>query len=164
MTPTARTLQALRADGWTAEVVERWIPGANVRRDLWGIGDVLAMRADALLLVQCTSRANVSARIRKAQAEPRLRTWLHHASRRFEIWGWGKRQGRWNCRVVPVVLNGDYLSAAAEAQFHAPTVEKFRPAIAPHKPYRAGWTHNRGTMGRSSSGTSRPSDGAAEQR
>lgn len=106
MTPTSRTLDALRADGWTVDVVERWIPGANIRRDLWGIGDVLAMTADKLLLIQCTSDGNVSARVRKAKAEPRLQTWLAEPSRGFEVWGWGKRMGRWECRKVPVTLDG----------------------------------------------------------
>lgn len=105
MTPTSRTLDALRGDGWIVEVVERWIPGANIRRDFLGVGDVLAMRADALLLVQCTSDANISARISKAKIEPRLRTWLADPSRGFEVWGWSRRGGRWECRKVPVVLD-----------------------------------------------------------
>jgi hypothetical protein len=106
MTPTSRTLDRLRADGWdVVEVVERWIPRANIRRDFIGIGDVLGMTADRIILVQCTSDANVSARIHKAQAEPRLRVWLSHPSRTFEVWGWGQRQGRWECRRVPVVLD-----------------------------------------------------------
>ncbi len=105
MTPTSRTLNELRKDGWTVAVVESWIPRLNIRRDLWGIGDVLAMTADKLLLIQCTSEANVSARVHKAKAEPRLQTWLADPSRAFEVWGWGKRMGRWECRKVPVTLD-----------------------------------------------------------
>ncbi len=105
MTPTSRTLDALRGDGWIVEVVERWIPGVNIRRDFIGVGDVLAMKADALLLVQCTSDANISSRVNKAKVEPRLRTWLADPSRMFEVWGWSRRDGRWECRKVPVVLD-----------------------------------------------------------
>jgi hypothetical protein len=95
----------LRADGWTAQVVESWIPRLNIRRDLWGIGDVLAMKpGEPLLLVQCTSAANVSARIAKAKAEPRLRTWLA-CGQRFEVWGWDKRDGRWTCRKAVLLLD-----------------------------------------------------------
>lgn len=32
LTPTARSLDLLRRDGWLVEVVERWIPGARLRR------------------------------------------------------------------------------------------------------------------------------------
>jgi hypothetical protein len=105
MTPTARTLNLLRADGWTCQTVESWIPRLNIRRDLWGIGDVLAMRiGEPLVLIQCTSDTNVAARIGKAKAEPRLRTWLA-CGQRFEVWGWSKRAGRWVCRRIPLVLD-----------------------------------------------------------
>ncbi len=112
MTPTSRTLKELRSNGWTCQTVEQWIPRLHVRRDLWGVGDVLAMREDSpVLLVQCTSGSNVAARIAKAKAEPRLRTWLR-CGQRFEVWGWSKcgkagRQKRWTCRKVPVTLQGD---------------------------------------------------------
>ena len=43
--PTARTMAALRSEGWTVEVVEKWIPGAQIRRDLFGVIDVLAITA-----------------------------------------------------------------------------------------------------------------------
>jgi hypothetical protein len=36
MTPTASSLEWLRYNGWYAEVVERWIPGADVRKDHLG--------------------------------------------------------------------------------------------------------------------------------
>lgn len=39
-TPTARTLRYLRAQGYAADVTERWIPQARKRRDLWGFCDV----------------------------------------------------------------------------------------------------------------------------
>ena len=98
MTPTARTLKLLRDKGWTCQTVESWIPRLNIRRDLFGVGDVLAMKiCEPLLLVQATSAANVSARIGKAKKEPRLRTWLV-CGHRFEVWGWGKRNQRWERR------------------------------------------------------------------
>jgi hypothetical protein len=99
MTPTARTLTALRRSGYVAEVVERWIPGANIRKDLFGIGDVIAVRAGdpGPLLIQCTTADHVSHRRRKALASPGLRTWLA-AGGRFELWGWQKRGNRWEAR------------------------------------------------------------------
>jgi hypothetical protein len=42
MTPPVRTLRHLRRAGYTAAVVETWIPHVNRRRDLFGFADVLA--------------------------------------------------------------------------------------------------------------------------
>ncbi len=105
-TPTARTLNLLRAEGWTCQVVESWIPRLNIRRDLFGVADVLAVKPgeSAVLLIQCTSTPNVASRFGKAKAEPRLRTWLA-CGQRFEVWGWDKRGGRWECRRIPLVLD-----------------------------------------------------------
>src|SRR5580658_4564279 len=105
MNPCARTMSAIRAAGGIAEVVERWIPGRNIRVDLFGIGDVLAIRpGERPLLIQATTGSHVAARIAKAKAEPRLRAWLRTGST-FEVHGWGKVDGRWHCRIVPLVLD-----------------------------------------------------------
>jgi hypothetical protein len=44
MSPTARSLKKLRKEGWTASVVEKWIPQVKRRRDCFGF-DVLACKA-----------------------------------------------------------------------------------------------------------------------
>ena len=106
MTPTQRTLAALRADGWCAEVVERWNPHARVRQDLFGGIDILALRGAETLGVQCTT-TGVAERVRKLRALDTLATMLA-AGWRVEVWGWrkacaaGKRRGRktWQPRVV----------------------------------------------------------------
>jgi hypothetical protein len=36
VTPTARTMSALREAGYTPAVVERWLPRLNIRQDLFG--------------------------------------------------------------------------------------------------------------------------------
>lgn len=100
MTPTARTLAALRADGWLADKVEQRIARINITRDLFGVIDILAIRGAEVLGVQATSRSNVAARLRKiaeSEATPRIR----EAGIRLEVWGWGKMaNGRWECRKV----------------------------------------------------------------
>src|ERR1700734_2393701 len=90
--PTTRTLKFLKDSGFTAAVVEKWLPKVNRRRDLFGVGDVLAVsrRERLTLLVQCTSMTNVSARVRKAQASAELLVWLR-AGNAFEVWGWDAR-------------------------------------------------------------------------
>jgi hypothetical protein len=92
-TPTQRTLKALRLDGYTAEVVEKWIPMTRQRKDLFGVIDILAMRPGEILGVQTTSGSNLSARLAKARAEPRLAAWLA-AGGKFVVHGWAKRGKR----------------------------------------------------------------------
>jgi hypothetical protein len=108
MTPTARTVQLLRKAGFLAEVVERWlpIPGKSVRRDLFYIGDVLAVDPirKTFFLVQCTSLDHVADRLAKAKGRPELETWLR-AGGSFEVWGWSKRG------VKRVAVTGEDLAA-----------------------------------------------------
>ena len=99
MTPTQRTLKKLRDDGWIAEVVERWVPGANIRKDLFGWIDIMALRDGQTLAVQCTSYSNMSARIKKIEesetiAEVRKAGW--------SVWviGWRKVNNRWAEKTV----------------------------------------------------------------
>ncbi|MGH8118342.1 MAG: hypothetical protein ACREPY_18435 [Rhodanobacteraceae bacterium] len=106
MTPTARTLTALRSDGWTAEVVERWNPHARVRHDLFHVADILAVRGPATLAVQVKAGSCVAARVAKLRASPALPLLLM-AGWRIEIHGWrrvkvkrGGKATRWACRVV----------------------------------------------------------------
>jgi len=88
--PTSRTVQELKRTGWTAQIVEKWIPQAKRRVDLFGVGDVLAIReGQAPLMVQTTTGDHVAARILKAKAEPRLVLWLRCGCS-FEVWGWRK--------------------------------------------------------------------------
>lgn len=107
--PTQRTLARLRADGWTAEVVERWNPYAKVRHDLFGFVDVVAMRpGTGLLAVQATSGANVAARLDKLASEPRTAVWLRSGGL-LEVWGWRKTGPRgkrktWAVRQVNGML------------------------------------------------------------
>lgn len=100
MTPTSRTLKYLRDDGWTAEVVEKWIPGANIRKDLFGFIDVMAIRDDETLAVQVTSGGNVSARIKKIEDIETLAA-VRKAGWGIEVHGWRKNaKGRYQLRIV----------------------------------------------------------------
>ena len=67
MTPTQRTLKLMRERGWIAEVTERSIPGANIRKDLWTFCDVLCIHPESgeILAVQTTSASNMAARVKK---------------------------------------------------------------------------------------------------
>jgi len=45
MTPTNQIPLALRRSSNVADVVERWVPCARIRRDMFGFADIIAVRA-----------------------------------------------------------------------------------------------------------------------
>src|SRR5437016_410518 len=89
LTTVGRSLVLLRRLGFLADVVERWLPKIERRRDLFGFGDVLAVhpRDKLFLIVQATSLSNVGARLTKAKSKATLKVWLHSGGQ-FEVWGW----------------------------------------------------------------------------
>jgi len=103
VTPTARSLAWLRREGFVAVVVERWLPHANLRSDLWRFADLLAAhpRERIFLLVQSTSIANVASRVRKARSCPELRAWTQ-AGGTVEVHGWQKRGPHWELKRVAI--------------------------------------------------------------
>ncbi len=107
MTPTVRTLARLRQMGYVADVVERWLPRVGVRRDLFHCIDIVAVHPaiEGVLGVQCTSKPNLAARVGKVRQQPEVAIWLK-ASNRIEVWGWHKRNGRWDAERIEV-LAGD---------------------------------------------------------
>lgn len=92
MTPTALSLRHLKEQGYTAAVVEHWNSFARIRQDLFGVIDLVAVKAGepGVLGIQTTTASNQVARLDKARQEPRLSVWLA-AGNRFEVWGWGRR-------------------------------------------------------------------------
>ena len=100
VSPTSRTLKKLRDDGYVAEVVEKWIPGANIRRDLFNFIDVVGIRGAETIGVQCTSRGHVNDRCKKIADAEHVGA-VREAGWRIEVHGWSKnKSGRWQCKVV----------------------------------------------------------------
>jgi hypothetical protein len=102
--PTTRTLQRLRDDGWTAQVVETWNPHVRQRRDLFGIIDVLAVGPAGVLGVQTTSRGNMSSRRTKMLACEHLAA-IREAGMILELDGWdqpGGKGSRWRVKTERV--------------------------------------------------------------
>jgi hypothetical protein len=97
--PTARTLNLLRAEGFEVDVVERRLPHCCVSVDLFNMFDLIAVRADlpGSLGVQCTSGANHAARVRKLLANPVLPVWLR-AGNGAVVVSWRKVKGKWLSR------------------------------------------------------------------
>jgi len=82
------------------QTVERWIPQARKRVDLFGIGDILCVGAD-VVMVQTTSYSNISSHVRKITGSPALPI-LRKAGIGILVHGWRKRCGRWIVREVDV--------------------------------------------------------------
>lgn len=97
--PTQRSLEKLRAEGYLCQIVERWNPHVRIRQDLFGIGDILAIREGETLLVQTTSRGNVAARVTKIQESEHLDKILA-AGWKITVHGWGKLKAGWTCKIV----------------------------------------------------------------
>lgn len=99
--PTSRTLDKLRKEGYKAQVVEHWNSWAKVRQDLFGFIDVVAIRADCkgVYGVQATTYSNAWARVKKIREIEAALVWLA-AGNRLEVWGWHNKQGKWDAYVV----------------------------------------------------------------
>lgn len=87
----------LESQGYRVAVVEHWNSFAKVRQDLFGVIDVLAIKAGETLAVQCTSDDNVSHRVKKIRKSDALGDMLS-AGWRVEVHGWKKRGRFWVCR------------------------------------------------------------------
>lgn len=92
--PTQRSLKHLRDLGFAADVVERWIPGANIRRDMFQIVDIYALdEYGRSIYVQTTSASNMAARRAKIQTSDILP--LLALRGKVLLHGWKKVNGRW---------------------------------------------------------------------
>ena len=89
MSPSARTLKYFKDNDIPAGVVDRWIPQANKRVDLFGFIDIIAMYPDAIVGVQCTSGSNHSSHKTKILASDKSLQWLGLG--RIELWSWEKK-------------------------------------------------------------------------
>lgn len=113
MTPTARSLAYLRAKGYTAGVVERWIAPARRRIDLGGFGDIVAWAPDGgILAIQATSDdtgGNTGVRIRKILELPEAALWLASGGR-IIVHGWARRGKRrfWTLTVENEITLADF--------------------------------------------------------
>jgi len=99
MTPTQRSLAALRELGYLVEVVEKWNSFTRTRKDLWGWADLLAIRRGEVLAVQVTGEG-VANRVKKVMDSETIGR-VREAGVRVEVHGWRKNvKGRYVQRVV----------------------------------------------------------------
>ena len=112
LSPTQRTLKYLKDEGWKAGIVERWLMGAKVRRDLFNIIDIIAIKPDkGIIGVQSTGQ-DFSGHYKKLTQEQAqdTRDWLE-AGGRLVLIGWrklkvkrGGKAMRWTPRIQEIKL------------------------------------------------------------
>jgi hypothetical protein len=119
--PTELTLKFLRSAGYEAGVVERWIPQARKRIDLFGFADIVAVHPNiaGTLYVQTTSAANHAGHLAKVCAAPAARIVLG-AGNRIWVCTWKKAGRLWEPRIEEVFphmfLTLDALGVSAEVK------------------------------------------------
>ena len=108
MTPTQtayynaqRSIRDLEARGYVAANVEKWMPFQSRRQDLFGFADVIAFKEShaEILLVQTTTKSNMSARKKKILANDTAKKWLA-AGHHIEIQGWYQVGRYWHCDYI----------------------------------------------------------------
>lgn len=81
-----RAREKLEALGWLVGDVEKWLPQAKKRIDLFGIIDLVGLKDGQTLGLQVTGPTNVSGHVDKMLSEPRLVDVLN-ANWIVEVWG-----------------------------------------------------------------------------
>ena len=117
ISPTQRTLKAMREQGRLCGIVERFNSYAGkfgIRQDLFGFIDIICIDpVDGIIAVQSCGQA-FSPHIDKLLGERNeaVYEWLKHAP--LELWGWrklkvkrGGKAMRWVPRIADIVLEGD---------------------------------------------------------
>ena len=114
LTPTQRTLRALRQQGLVCAVVEKWNAHARVRQDLFGIVDVIALDpARGFIGVQCTGANGWSDHWQKLTVDKaqEVLQWLETPGGVVELWAWrqikAKRGGKaliWQPRIAEITI------------------------------------------------------------
>lgn len=109
MTPTQRSKALYLELGYQVEVVERWVPGANVRKDVFGIGDLLAVHPRGRMVLVQTTTANIMERVRKLIGNTPASDWMRAGGEiHFNAWTKTGPRGKrktWTCRLLLAVAD-----------------------------------------------------------
>ena len=111
ISPTSRTLEYIRSQGWKADIVERFNPHAGKfgrRKDMFGFGDIVALGENSIIAIQSCGQAFVQHDKKITQDEdvaPNVLKWLECGGRVMLI-GWrkvklkrGGKAMRWSPRI-----------------------------------------------------------------
>jgi len=116
LTPTQRTLRALRAEGRIVGTVERWNPHVGphgIRQDLFGFIDLIALDPQRGIVAIQSCGKSFSQHVRKildSDCTQAAIEWLRCGGR-IEVWGWRKvklkRGGKakvWRPRIREITI------------------------------------------------------------
>ena len=102
--PQGRATKLLESHGYLVDVVERISRRGNMtwRNDLFGGFDLMAVDEQGkVLVVQVTSRSNVSARVIKVNGLPIVER-FRKAGVIMQVWGWGKTKTKGDWQIVDI--------------------------------------------------------------
>jgi hypothetical protein len=100
--PTKRSLEHMRKQGYSCAIVEHWNSFVRRRQDLFGFIDVLCLRDGETVAVQTTSASNMSERIKKIADHENVAA-VRAAGWKIIVHGWRKNAaGRYVLREVDV--------------------------------------------------------------
>src|SRR3990167_7446831 len=92
LSPTQRTLKALREQGAIADITERYIAAIHIRKDLFGFIDLVALvPGKGIVGVQCTSDTHRADHKDKILANEHAPEWLKYGGEK-KLWTWGKKK------------------------------------------------------------------------
>jgi len=98
--PTTRSKALLEKRGYLVAIVEKVIPHSFIKIDLFGFGDLLAVKPGMILLVQTTSASNITSRVKKIEAHDNYPMVLA-SGMLVEVHGWRKpaNSRRWEVTI-----------------------------------------------------------------
>ncbi len=132
ISPTSRTLAALRNLGLHPWMVERWIPGARIREDLFNIIDIIALdhggpakitdeagrtikgrfKGGVIGVQSCGQSFSAHWRKLTIEKAEMSRLWLETNGCSLQLWGWrrlkvkrGGKAMKWTPRVKEITLS-----------------------------------------------------------
>ena len=100
MTTAARSRDLMRHLGYLSEVVEHR-QGRFLRKDLFDLGDTLAIKPGAIILIQAYRSGATKQHAHLNGSHPTVRAWLR-AGGRFQHHRWFARKAGWMCRRLEV--------------------------------------------------------------
>jgi hypothetical protein len=102
MSPTQRTRKSLKDAGIHSYIVEHFNVYSQVRQDLFGFCDIVAL-GPKIRAIQCTTQSNFDARFKKIIANEDARKWVELGGA-VELYAWGLYGARgkrktWQARI-----------------------------------------------------------------
>jgi hypothetical protein len=100
MSPTQRTIRALKEQGRVCGIVEKWNSFAGIRQDLFGIIDIIALDPERGVVGIQTTGTGFSGHHKKLTVDKvqECVNWLSTPGACLELWGWrrilAKRGGK----------------------------------------------------------------------